>query len=422
MSTNTSQDIESFISAAAGGSDGPATARGASALRVRCHLQPAAGPGAKVMPPTYSGQRGPVYVRERRRIGDETHDCVLLDSTASQANRLEDALLDAQDRGVVRVPDILVDQAEFGVNSAMRFPHRCFDAWVEDAELQHGEGVIRFGDSGIFGRMARASRRNLAGLMDRFPVGVILGCWASRAKAPQGATRLPRLLAGEIVAVGAEEGERPKSRLDPHPVSASVRVFESDAPHERFTLNEERAKRDAKGKPTPFGAPGKDAGRPSMAGYGNVVPSLADHGGITMDHALHLTTLSLPGLRECRFPFQNESAEERREDWDIAGRMMLAALALTMLAEQAQRGYDLRSGCLLVPVQEPTVELVGRLGEVVESWPLAGLDARRLLKRTVAWGVDECGFSWDPSLALTASESQLALLRASLTEANGEAE
>lgn len=411
------QHIDSFVAAAAGG-DGPDTARGASAMRLRCRLQPAAGAGAKVMPPTYSGggQAGPIYVRERRRIGAESHDCVLLDSNAAQANRWEDAVLDAQTRGAVRVPDIIVDQGEFGVNSAMQMPHRCFDGWVEDAEL---DGV-RFGDTDVFRALARASRRNVVPLMDWFPVGIVLGCWASRAKDPQGTTRLPRLLTGEIVAVDTEEGERPKSRIDLHPISASVRVFETDAPNERFTLTEEHAKHDEKGRAILFGqsAQVRHAGRPSTAGYGNVLPSLADHGGITMSHALQLTTLSLPGLRECRFPVDGE----RDEDRDVAGRVMLAALALAMLAEQAQRGYDLRSGCLLVPEQEPTVELVGRVGDVVESWPLAELDAQGVLGRALSVGARH-GFSWerDP-LALTASESQLALLRASLTVADGEEE
>lgn len=398
------EEVLAHLEAAVDGT-GPDEAKAASALRLRVRLQPAGGSGAKAMPPTYSGDRGPVYVTEQRLVDGEDQHCVLLDSNASQANRME-AVLDARMRAQeIRLPDILVDQAEFGVNSALLFPHRCFDAWVEDALL----GDQRFGDTEEFDRLSTViSRRRATPLMTRFPVGLVLGCWASRKTNPQGTTRIARALSSEIIAVQAVSGSRPSSRIDRHHVSADVAIYESSEPHERFTTDPDRAVQ-ARGKPRLF----DEKGRPSEAGYGNVTPSLAQHGGITMAYALQLATVSLPALRESSFPSEGGQAKRER---DVAGRLMLAALALRLLSLQAEAGLDLRSGCLLIPEEEPAVELIGRLGRQVATWPLYELDAAAVLAQAIERGAAQ-GLAWDTEpLRLRASDPQLELLRRSLAD------
>lgn len=391
------------------GGEGDATARGASALRIRCELQPAGGPGTKVMPPTYAGPNGPVYIEEERRLGADPEPCVSLDSVASQANRLEATLSEEVATKRLSLPTIWVDQREFGVNSALDFSHRVFDAWVEDAEW-NGE---RFGDSNLGQQLARSKRRNLTHLMTHSPSSILLGCWASRMKDPQGAARLPRIVSSEIIAVGALDGTRAAGRIDLHNVSSGISVYRAE--RTRITIDEGQAMVE-KGKPVRY--PGKrgEQGRPSAAGYGNVTPSLAQHGGITMKLGLQITTVSLPGLRECRFPQEPPTGHER----NVAGRLMLAALALRMLALQVEYGYDLRSGCLLVPAAEPTVELVDRVGKATASWPIVGAPTEELLERAVEEGVSH-GFDWSREpLQLTASEAQLELLRQSLAERSEE--
>ena len=79
----------------------------AAAVRLRIRLQPAGDNGAKVSPPTYQGG---VYATEKRRVVDKDNKakelpCVLLDSVQSQANRLEQALLDAFRAGKLELPD-----------------------------------------------------------------------------------------------------------------------------------------------------------------------------------------------------------------------------------------------------------------------------------------------------------------------------
>jgi CRISPR-associated protein Csb1 len=395
----------SHLIAALGGG-GPTAARWASALRLRCRLQPAGGPGAKVMPPTYAGDSGPTYITERRRIADTEHDCVLLDGSASEANRIESLIGEGVRSGEIPLPTIEVNQKEFGRRSGLDFSHRCFDSWIEDAHLD-GQ---RFGESEIFKRLSSSpSRHSLTAMIETFPVGILLGCWASRKKDPQGTTRLARILTSEILAVDAVMGSRPASRIDCHHVSSAVKLTRTaDTSIDRFEI----ATDPADGKPR------KDAENPSTFGYGNVTPSFASHGGITMGYAIQTAIVSLPALRECGFP---DDDGQRNTERDVAGRMMLATLALRMLALQVEHGYDLRSGCLLVPGEEPTIELVGRLGRTVASWTLIDLHTNRLLDQAIAAGRKH-GLLWDGQrVALQASEVQLALLRQSLGRTAAEA-
>ena len=78
-----------------------AVAGNVAAVRSVSKLQPAGGEGDKVFPPTYQGGQ---YALERRRIGDDVVDAVLLDSVPSQANRMEQALKRAREGGYSTLP------------------------------------------------------------------------------------------------------------------------------------------------------------------------------------------------------------------------------------------------------------------------------------------------------------------------------
>ena len=80
----------------------------AAAFRCRRRLEPGGGNGDKVFPPTFAGA---VYAIEQRRIPDRDQPvrCVLLDSVQSQANRMEQALQEAVDAGLIKIPVIEVD-------------------------------------------------------------------------------------------------------------------------------------------------------------------------------------------------------------------------------------------------------------------------------------------------------------------------
>lgn len=384
--------LESCLTAALGG-DGPAEARNAAALRLRVPLDPVGGPGAKIMPPTYAGDDGPIYVHENRLMGDREVVCVLLDSVASQGNRLEAGLLDAMDDGRVAVPDVVVDQGEFGRNSALRFAHRTADAWIEDALLDGRP----FGGTPQHAALSSVINRGVAlPLLEQFPVGLLLGVWASRKRNPRGTTRIARALTSEIVALDAVMGQRPGGKLDVHDVSAAIALVETND-ERRFAV-------------APAGEKAKGSRKPSELGYGNVTPSLAQHGGITMSRAEQRTVISLVALRSTKARALGGTPDAER---DLAGRLLLVALALMMLEAQIDAGWDLRSGCQLVPAAEPQLELVDRLGQTTKSWGMFDLGAEDLLRSLTA-KAEASGLDWTvPPLELTASDEQMEILRRS---------
>lgn len=70
----------------------------------------------------------------------------------------------------------------------------------------------------------------------------------------------------------------------------------------------------------------------------------------------------------------------------------------------------------MVPEEEPEIELIGRLGRPVASWPLVDLPSAELLEIAIHAG-KEHGLRWDgEDLRLAASEDQLELLRQSLSQ------
>src|SRR5438105_15384970 len=92
---------------------GSAVAKDA-AVRRRQPLQPVGGKGDKIFPPTYPGEGRnnppPRHVYELRRLNEAEVWCVLVDSVQSQANRLEESLLQMiRDNSGVNIPHVVVD-------------------------------------------------------------------------------------------------------------------------------------------------------------------------------------------------------------------------------------------------------------------------------------------------------------------------
>ena len=86
-----------------------AVAGSAAAFRSITKLQPVDGEGGKVFPATYAGG---AYATERRTLDGAIVDCILIDSVQSQANRAEEALKTAIERGRTKLPLIEVSKAE----------------------------------------------------------------------------------------------------------------------------------------------------------------------------------------------------------------------------------------------------------------------------------------------------------------------
>ncbi len=384
-----------------------AVAGAAAAIRCATRLQPAGGTGDKVFPPTYAtGDKATTrYAFEDRRIGGEAVKTVLLDSVASQANRIEESLQAAWEEERLEFPVITVDfTREEGITdldtiSVLQAPHRIADALLRDS-LDAADKKTRFRDTPIGRAYTDATVKNATAVFMYCPTALIFGVWDSTGPKGGMGSKFQRALVSEIVGVGAEPGVKTASRLDPAGIQANVPVFHGKDNPEDWTANEELALEKA-GKPVPFsrkGAEGK--GKPSAVNHSNIAPSIEDKaGGITMDYALQTTVLSLPALRKLRFPADGSgrplSGPERLEA-ENAVRASLAALAIAGVVEQRARGYDLRSRSFLIPEDGAPLsfELVPADGGEGHRYSVSNETASALVRDAAAEAA-KLGFAWN---------------------------
>ena len=150
-----------------------------AAIRARIRLSPIGGEGAKVSPPTYAGSKqgeGGQYAFETRRTASGEPRAVLLDSIASQANRIEDVLLTAYRNDLpIPVMEIVIPGRE-NVTS-LTAPHRIHDAIFRDSLL---EGKP-FRESEPGKRIVAARAWNATAIYEFCPTALLLGTWDSQS-------------------------------------------------------------------------------------------------------------------------------------------------------------------------------------------------------------------------------------------------
>lgn len=374
---------------------------GVAAFRIVQRLQPAGGPGDKIFPPTYATGSNLKYALEHRKLDGRDVPCVLVDSVASQANRLEEALLRAWEDGRVSFPVIRVDFSQFeslrdlDSISSLQAPHRVFDALLRDSV--DSEGTL-FRDTAIGRELTHASAKAATPLFRTCPTALIFGGWDSTGPKGGLGMKIQRALVSEIVAIDAITGVKTASRLDPAGIQANVDVYHSKKDHNDYTIDPEEALMK-KGQPVPFsrtGAEGK--GKPSAVNHSNVAPSIDElAGGITCSHVLQTSVLSLPALRRLRFPTTVDGKVlegQARQEGEQAARTCLAALALTSIALLRADGFDLRSRCALVPEQPVKFERLPADGSEPEYFDLTPDQAIQLLNEAQAKAT-ELGFGWE---------------------------
>lgn len=415
-----------------------AVAGRAVAIRCRTILQPAAGPGTKVFPPTHAGG---VYATEKRRIpvreseavvagATREADCVLLDSVQSQANRIEDALQQAIDDGRLDMPLIEVDfgQANRFLPrpitdriSSLTVPHRLPDAILRDCEVAKG---VRFKDSDYARRWAAATLSNATPIFELCPTALVLGMWGSPEKAGGTGNKFARALVSEIVGIDAVFGVRTGSRMDPLSISSKVQVINDGSGRWRLAKEKERG-----------------SVNPSEIGHSNIPPSFSKYqkgaegrnplaadfaegakarqgeiaaGGATIAHAEHTAVLSLPQLRRLRFPLNGtlDKDPKKQAEIDNAARTVLAALSLVGLTLSLERGSDLRSRCLLFPEGPLSFELLETPGKPTPiSLDSAGAIA---IYNEAVKAAMKLGLPWDTKpIPLTPSPELIALVKKS---------
>ncbi|BCO36584.1 type I-U CRISPR-associated protein Cas7 [Mycobacterium heckeshornense] len=355
-----------------------AVAGGAVALRSVIELQPAGGRGDRVYPPTYSTDGGGTkYAVEgpvRDREGEYAR--VLLDSVASQANRLESALENARDAGQLNFPVAYVDfrgyesVRDLDRISVLRAPHRIVDALFRDSLL---DGTLfRLSD---IGQAITEARPDNATAMFRFaPTCLLFGAWDSTGPKGGLGSKFQRAIVSEIVGHNVKLAVKVGSRIDPLAIErAAAEIYEAADADEFWTLDPAQAQKDDKGKPEKFGK-GEDKGRPSQINHGNFTPSIdRQAGGVLIDHATQTLVLSLAALRKLRFTQDADGSPlegERRRDAEVSARTAVAALGVAASALHVENDYDLRSRCLLLPQGTPTLEALGRDGSTVATYSL----------------------------------------------------
>lgn len=314
-----------------------AVAGGAVAIRGKATLQPAGGPGDKVFPPTHSvGERAHTrYAFERRRIGRQEVECVLLDSVQSQANRMEEALQSLWADKRIHLPVIEVDFSEcapdVGVITSLTAPHRIADALLRDS---HDDQGTFFRMSEIGKSFTDSSARDAGPLFRVCPTGLVFGIWDSTGPKGGLGAKFARALTSEIIGVNATRGVKTASRIDPTGiVTKAADILVAADPVEGWTDDPMHAKKE-KGQPVKF----RD-GKVSDINHSNIPPTLDEQaGGVTMDHAEQTVVLSLAALRKLDFG-----------SGSLQARAVLAALGLLAVIALERRGHDLRSRCLLVP-------------------------------------------------------------------------
>ncbi|MDD4162426.1 MAG: type I-U CRISPR-associated RAMP protein Csb1/Cas7u [Methanothrix sp.] len=390
-----------------------AIAGNAAAMRQRVRMIPAEGPGGKVFPPTHVGG---IYAWEQRRLPDDKKvNTVLLDSVQSQANRMEQALLQAYLSGKLKLPMIQVDFSDslpdIGIITTLDAPHRIADAIFRECKLDDA----RFRDSEVGQAFIGSTTHNATGLFRYCPHALIFGVWDSGNLEGKGGNRFQRAVVSEIVGINAEAGVRTRSRIDPLMRTKNSELYQT--PDGGWTVFPDQAAKDDKG-------PKKYGKKLSELNLGNVTPDLVRYGGdrpirtkndqirpddvlaggVTIDYAVQTWVLSLPALRRLSFPVKG--SERSETELNNAARTVLAALALASFCHMQEQGYDLRSRCLLIPENGiPSFELIGNDGQT-KTFDLNAADADELYAQAVA-KAKALGLPWQEKVIDLTPEDRL---------------
>ena len=392
----------------------------AAAFRCRNKLQPAGGEGDKVFPPTYAGA---VYAVEKRRIPKrpEPVPCVLLDSVQSQANRMEEALQKAVESGDLAIPLIQVDFSEdssklldpVGKITSLQVPHRLADAILRDSEVEENDGgqtkPVPFRYSKIGKGINTASLRNATTIFRLCPTALLFGMWDSTGPKGGLGAKFERAMVSEVVGINASSGVKTLSRIDPIITNTEdIPLYQSKEEGQIWTLDETKAKK-VNGASQKLGK-GNKKGKVSNANLGNVLPSIHESGGFTIEYAEQLMTLSLIALRRLSFPV---NGTESNEATNQAGRAVLAALGLCAATLAFESGMGLRSRCLLWPVKAPKWELLDKPDQEPQRFSLDRSSARRLVQDAYA-ASKAAGLDWmEEPLTLKPSDDLVQLVRKS---------
>lgn len=332
---STTETYQRLIAAMSGTTDD-------AGIRFSTHFDVAGGAGSRVMPPTYAGGD---YLTAERLVGDdEAVPTVLLDSFQSQANRVEEALLQARDDGRIALPlfELRETIGPWRLRlTSLDMPHRYADAYLRDSTI---DGV-RFDKTMIGAALRVASPQDATALYRHDPVSLVLGAWNSHRKGRQ--PKFARAYKSEVLGIKPQLESRRGGRLDPINLTGGVNGGGED--DWEFSIG---GTQKVKGQ------------KLSEIGHGNALARDGSPGGFTVADVRRIGFLSFPALERLHFADHSSAVED-------AARAAIAALALAgdrLTFDRA--GHVFRSGC----------ELTTRTDEL--AWEMRGGRVEPLLLDT----------------------------------------
>lgn len=188
-----------------------AVAGGSVAIRAITRLEPAGGPADKVFPPTYvkDKQSTTKYAFETRKVDGRDVETVLLDSVASQANRIEESLLEGWRRGELSFPVIAVDftgtegLADLEQITSLQAPHRVADAILRDSVDDSG---TPFRQTTVGVACTDAKPNHATAMFVHCPTALLFGVWDSTGPRGGLGAKFQRVVVSEIVGYDAVAG------------------------------------------------------------------------------------------------------------------------------------------------------------------------------------------------------------------------
>ena len=202
---------------------------GAGSLVVRVELEPASGLDGIIAPAKYAGANNATYVYEKRYLGEEKpQKVVLIDSKGSFANRVEETITEARRTGeglLASMPHIVVkynDESGSKTYCDSQLPHRGFDSHIR-VGVHDGKPTS---EAKEYIDARNSTLENLLPLFGLSPVTVLFGGWDSTRSKNQ--LRIPSVLTGEMYGVLADQSDddpaihRAGARIDPVGTSVSV--------------------------------------------------------------------------------------------------------------------------------------------------------------------------------------------------------
>lgn len=341
----------------------------AAAIRIGTTLEPIGGPGAPVKPAVYEGGN---YQQDKRWESPEASEptpVIVIDNVPSQANRLEAAIQShVTERGL---PELVLDLGSVAglpahlrrTLSSWQFPHRNADAYLRDSEL---EGVP-FPSTDLGRAIFGATPWSAGALVAWFPQSLLYGFWQSHLGKKRANTKHARAWVSEILGWQPAATDTKVLGLKGDPLNLNTKETVTSNPDDRQDWGVGKAKVE-----------GGKSDRLSEMGHGQV-PFTQDGdtapAGVSFARITQAATVSFAQLRQVSL------GGDHGPEADAAARALLVSLGLFGHAHAFGRGFALRSGADLLPVDTQVSWLSGAGAESSEMPSPGGaaelLDAAR---------------------------------------------